>query len=469
MELNIRKMIDRRKRIDRAINTILRADTRASAMWQNVRRAYALADIADAVNDQPTSAVIGLLGSLSSDDAAEVFAELPLTRQVELLSAMAQPLAVSLLERMPSDERADLFAHLDLADRAELLSALPAEDRADILALGAYPEGSVGSATSSNFATVEPTITVAEALRQLRVTATDAETIYVIYVLDIDGRLVGAVSLRELVLADPGDLVSSLVRSDPIKITANAPREEAAELIRRYDLLAVPVVESTDDTMVGIVTVDDAMDIEKEEDAAQLARFGGTVGALGGPELDIRSSSLTTMFKTRVFWLALLTVFGIITSTYVANQEELLAQSIILAAFIAPIIDMGGNTGSQSATLVIRAMALGQVRLRLADVWFVLKREIPVALMLGVTIAILEAILAQASKGVGGTILLIVGLSMLACTILGGIVGVLLPFLARRIGTDPATLSAPMITSVMDLSGVAIYFAIAYAFLGPFS
>lgn len=467
MDLNLRKIIDRRKHIDRALDAILRADPRASAMWQEVRRAHALPDIADAVDGRPTSAIIGLLGSLSVDDATEIFAELPLSRQVELAHAMPSSLTSKLLELMPSDERADLFAHLDEPAYHNLLSALPADDQADVRALGGYPEGSAGSATSSDFATVEPDLTVRAALERIRATAEDAETIYVIYVLDSGGHLVGAVSLRELVLADPDDAVSSLVRTDPIKISAAAPRDEATELIRRYDLLALPVV-NTDDIMIGIVTVDDAMDIEKEVDAAQLARFGGTVGALGGPELDLRNSSLFSMFKTRVFWLALLTVFGIITSTYVANQEELLAQSIILAAFIAPIIDMGGNTGSQSATLVIRAMALGQVRLRFADIWFVLRREIPVVLMLGVTIALLEAVLAQASKGVGGTILLIVGLSMLACTILGGIVGVLLPFIARKIGTDPATLSAPMITSVMDLSGVAIYFAIAYAFLGPF-
>lgn len=217
--------------------------------------------------------------------------------------------------------------------------------------------------------------------------------------------------------------------------------------------------------MVGIVTVDDAMDIEKQEDATQLARFGGTVGS-DDTDLDILASPFRTMFRVRVFWLVLLTLFGVVTSTFVAAQEEILSQVIVLAAFIAPIVDMGGNAGSQSATLVIRAMALGDVRLCWQDVWRVVRRELPVAAALGMVVAGMETVLARFSKGIGLDVLLVVGLSMLVCTVLGGIIGVLLPFAARRMGTDPATLSSPLITSVMDLVGVFIYFAFAYAFLG---
>jgi magnesium transporter len=181
--------------------------------------------------------------------------------------------------------------------------------------------------------------------------------------------------------------------------------------------------------------------------------------------VDIVQSPLLRIFKARVFWLIVLTFFGVITSTFVAQQEEILSRAIVLAAFIAPIIDMGGNTGSQSATLVIRAMALGQVRLRLRDFLFILKRDVPVALAMGVSIGVLEAILAYFSKGIGGSVLLVVGLAMLTVTIVGSLIGVGLPFVARRLGFDPATLSGPVITSVMDLSGVMIYFGYAYWFL----
>ncbi|WP_256679811.1 magnesium transporter [Pseudomonas sp. Q1] len=254
------------------------------------------------------------------------------------------------------------------------------------------------------------------------------------------------------------------MRRDPVFARALWPSEQAAEMIRRYDLLALPVTNGGK-RMIGIVTVDDAMDIEKEQDATQLARFGGTA-SLGGPDLDVLVSPFGRMFKMRVFWLAILTLFGILTSTFVAAQEEFLTQVIVLAAFIAPIVDMGGNTGSQSATLVIRAMALGELKLQWRDVWFIIKRELPVAAALGIAIVVLEVILAHLSKGVGFDALMVVGLSMLVCTVLGGVIGALLPFLARRIGTDPATQSSPLITSVMDLIGVFIYFGFAYAFLG---
>lgn len=187
---------------------------------------------------------------------------------------------------------------------------------------------------------------------------------------------------------------------------------------------------------------------------------------MSGPDIDVVSTPLRRIFTARVFWLIVLTLFGVATSTFVAQQEEILAEAIVLAAFIAPIIDMGGNTGSQASTLVIRAMALGRVQLRLRDFLFILKRDFPVAVAMGLIIGVLEAVLAFLSKGVGADILLVVGLAMLAVTITGSLIGVGLPFIARRLGLDPATLSGPTITSIMDLLGIMIYFGLAYVFLG---
>jgi len=365
---------------------------------------------------------------------------------------------------MPSDERADLFNRLQDPAKPGLLAGLAEADQQDILRLAAYPEGTVGAATTTAFVAVQAEMTTAEALAHIRRHAGAMETIYTLFVLDADRRLLGTVSLRELVLADAGSRVQALQRPDPVHVHANWPQAQASEVIRRYDLLAVPVVDSSK-RMIGIVTVDDAMDIGKREDATQLTRFGGT-GTLANGDLDMLRTPLRRMFGVRVFWLAVLTAFGIVTSTFVAAQEALLSQAIVLAAFIAPIVDMGGNTGSQSATLVIRGMALGELGVNWRDVGRVIRRELPVAAALGLCIAVLEAALAGFSKGVGSEVLLVVGLSMLACTTLGGLVGALLPFAARRVGADPATLSAPMITSVMDLVGVFIYFGIAWAFLG---
>lgn len=384
-------------------------------------------DMAEALEILKSRDVARLLPCLKAGALAEVFVYFSEERQSRLLQELPRETVVALFEGMAADERVDLFHDLDEAARQRLLPALAHGEREDILRLAAYAEGSVGSVTTSDYVAVLPDMSVAQALAHVRATAADKETIYVIYVQDKEGHLCGTLSLREL-------------------------------------LLALPVINGGE-KMVGIVTVDDAMDIEKQEDATQLARFGGTV-TTDGTDLDILESPFRKMFSVRVFWLVLLTLFGVVTSTFVAAQEEILSQVIVLAAFIAPIVDMGGNAGSQSATLVIRAMALGDVSLRWQDVWRVVRRELPVAAALGLVVAAMETVLAWFSKGIDLDVLLVVGLSMLVCTVLGGIIGVLLPFVARRIGTDPATLSSPLITSIMDLVGVFIYFAFAYAFLG---
>ena len=421
-------------------------------------------DMAEALETLDCKILARLLAGLKASVLAELFVYFTEDRRIRLLRELPRNTVVALFESMASDERVDLFQDLDEAAHQRLLAALMHADQQDILRLAAYPEGSVGAVTTSDYVAVLPDMHVAEALAHVRATAPDKETIYVIYVQDQKGRLCGTLSLRELLLADDALHISAVMRHTPVFARASWPMGKAAELISRYDLLALPVLNDAD-AMIGIVTVDDAMDIERQEDATRLARFGGTVSS-DDTDLDILASPFRTMFCVRAFWLVLLTLFGVVTSTFVAAQEAILSQAIVLAAFIAPIVDMGGNAGSQSATLVIRAMALGDVRLHLRDIWRIVRRELPVAASLGLVVAGLESTLAYLSKDISADVLLVVGLSMLICTVLGGLIGALLPFMARRIGTDPATLSSPLITSIMDLVGVFVYFALAYAFLG---
>ena len=427
-----------------------------------VRRTHP-SDLTEVLRPATAGKVAALLMLLEPRVRAALFAHFDPERQDELIAALPRKAISELFEHLPADDRADLFNRLDTATRPELLASLQRAEREDILRLSAYPEGTVGAATTSDFVAVSANMHVADALAHLRTQDADSETIYVLYVLDDDQRLCGTVSLRALVVADPQVPLSALMQTEPVFVRAGWPVAQAVALIRRYDLLAVPVINGGD-RMIGIVTVDDAMDLDKEHDANQLARFGGAAST-GGGDLDVTRTPLRRLFTVRLFWLAMLTVFGIITSTFVAAQEELLSSVIVLAAFIAPIVDMGGNTGSQSATLVIRSMALGELGMGWRHVWFVVRRELPVAAGLGITIAVLEAVLAFFSKGVGGDVLLVVGLSMLVCTALGGVIGAMLPFAARRIGADPATLSSPLITSIMDLLGVFIYFGFAWLLL----
>ncbi|WP_374630789.1 magnesium transporter [Pannonibacter indicus] len=430
-----------------------------------------------ALADRHPADIAAVTASLAPEEITQILLLLPERREAEVFGyfepaiqvAVAGQLSRSGLARlvtaMSHDERADLFNRLTPDQQQALLPGIAHAEREDIRKLASYPEGTAGSIMTSDYATLTPDLTVREAIDRLRQEAPDRETIYEAYVVDDQRQLTGVVSLRDLLLARDEVQVSGIMRKGVIFAHVQDKRDSVVQKIADYDLLALPIVNGGD-ALAGIVTVDDAMDAAEAQRGRRVLQFGGNVAPGGGPDLDLRASSFLEMFKVRSFWLIMLTVFGVITSTFVAAQEEILSQAIVLAAFIAPIVDMGGNTGSQSATLVIRAMALGDLKLRWRDIWFVIKREIPVALTLGVIIALLEAVLAYFSKGVGGDVLLVVGLSMAACTVLGGLIGALLPFAARRIGTDPATLSSPMITSIMDLLGVFIYFGLAYAFLG---
>ncbi|MEJ2794542.1 magnesium transporter [Iodobacter sp. LRB] len=449
--------------LSNAIQAMLRQyDSQAFA---RLARSTPLADMADVLEAHPIAQIAQLLRALDPASRCALFAHFAAPVQDKILSALPADIVVNLFELLASDKRADIFNRLNAEKKELLLPALAKAERDDILNLASFPEGSVGSATTSEYATITSQQTAEQALLSLRQGAPDKETIYVVYVVNEGRQLLGTVSLRELVLARPEMRVDEMMKTNSVFARADWPAAEAAELIRRYDLLAIPVLDQGE-RMIGIMTVDDAMDIEKEQDATRLSQFGGTASG-GGADLSLRDSSIRQLFKVRVLWLIILTGFGIITSTFVSQQADLISEVIILAAFLAPIVDMGGNTGSQSATLVLRAMALGEVRLCWKDVWFVIKREIPVALAIAIVIGILETILAYFSKdAMNFDILMVIGLSMMVCTAAGGIIGALLPFGARLMRADPATLSAPLITSIMDLLGVFIYFGFAYAFLG---
>jgi len=419
-------------------------------------------DIAEVLEGFSLANIDAVMSSLPGDLRAAVFAELPGMIQRELIHSLPREVLEELFAALPADEQADLFNSLSVQVRTDLLPMLSTADRESVVTLAGFAEGTVGSVTSSDYVRLEAHQSVSSALDTIREVADTIESIYVGYVLDSDARLHGTVSLRDLVTAQPSTQVGTITTGDPIFTDGDAPVSEAIELIRRYDLIALPVVNDSGQ-MIGVVTVDDAMDVEKEISSRAITSFGAS--GLQGQDLDIKHSKLRTIIGVRGLWLAVLTFFGILTSTFVAAQEELLEAAIILAAFIAPIVDMGGNTGSQSATLVIRALALGDYRVTWRDIWKVIRREIPVVLILAVGVALLEAVLAYFSKGVGGTVLLVVGLAMAANIIIGGLLGSLMPFAARKLKTDPAALSAPMITSIMDFVGVLVYFGLAYLFL----
>ena len=423
------------------------------------------ADLANEVGGLPPSEAAKLMRALTPAQQSKVFGYFGPRFQIAISRHISRPDFARIVTDMSHDERADLWKALSEDQRATLLPALAQAEREDIRRLAAYPEGTAGAAMTSDYATLAPDMTAADAIAHLRREAPDTETIYTAYVVDPDRRLKGVVTLRDLILADERRSISDLMMVNAPSGRVDEPLRDIAERIAAYDVFALPIL-TTGGRLVGIVTIDDALDIGRAASAATLARFGAT-GAFAGDDLDMRGSSLGRIFRVRLVWLSILSVFGVVTAGYIAGQEALLAEMLILAAFVAPIIDMGGNTGSQSATLVIRAMALGQLELRARDIWFVLKRELPVLAGLGLVVASLMAVFATLGQTIAPQVLWVIWLTMVCVTIMGGVLGALAPFAARRLGTDPAAMSAPLITSIMDLVGVVIYFAIAWALLGP--
>ena len=410
------------------------------------------ADIAALMAELSPDAAGQALLALPLDLAAATFGYLPPHLQVALARRLERRALARVFAAMAHDERADLFAALPEAERAPLLPALAQAERDDLLHLAAYPHGSVGSVMTSDYATMPGDLTAREAVEHLRAVAPDAETIYTAYVLDAAGRLVGSVGLRDLVLAPPDRRVADIMRRDPATIRADAPRAEAVERIRRYDLLALPVVNG-DNRLVGIVTVDDAMDVAEEETSASF-RKAGAVGRMAG---SLLTASVGLLYRKRVPWLVILVFGNIFSGAGIALFEATIAAHVVLVFFLPLLIDSGGNAGSQSATLMVRALATGEVRL--PDWGRMLVREVAVAALLGLTMAAAVSLLGL-WRG-GPEIALVVALTMVLVVLTGSLVGMALPFLLSRFRLDPAVASAPLITSIADAAGVLIYFGMA--------
>jgi magnesium transporter len=410
------------------------------------------ADIARYLEQLDVERILPLLEQLPLDKRAEAFGYFPLDRQFELTQDMPRPALAALIGAMSADERADLYNRFDLPRRATLLPALAQAERDDLCRLASYPQGSAGAVMTSEYSTVAAHLTAAQAIDALRREAADAETIYQTYVLDAERRLLGTLSLRELVLAAPDMAVMQLMNTEIISAQVNATQEQVARLINQYDLLALPIVNSRRQ-LLGIVTCDDAMDVVVEE-ATEDFHKGALIGT---PIGNMKTATISLLYRKRVLWLVLLVFGNLFSGAGIAAFEDVIASNIALVFFLPLLVDSGGNAGAQSATLMVRALATGEVLLR--DWARLLWRECAVALGLGVTMAVAVASLGILRGGVD--IAVVVASSMLIIVLLGSLIGMSLPFLLSRLRFDPATASGPLITSIADAAGVLVYFGIA--------
>jgi magnesium transporter len=400
---------------------------------------------------------------------AEIFSHFDLDQQAELATGESRKAMAELLEELPHDDRADLVQRLDPQVEEQILPLVARAEREDIRKLTSYADGTAGALMSSDYATLRPEMTVAQALEQIRVQAPTKETIYYIYIVDEAHHLVGFVSLKDLILAKPVQLVGDVMHKDVITAEVNEDQEPVARKIEKYDLLAIPVING-EHKLVGIVTHDDALDVirqEQQEDLEKLMAIGGRhqVG-------EYLKTPAWQHFRKRAYWIVGLAALGLVSGIIIHGFEHTLTAMIILALYMPMVADTGGNTGSQSATVVVRALALGEISPR--DVVRVLFKEFQVSFLLGIILGILSfgkvLFLSQGAEipfghslaGVGGCIAIALALQVITATLIGA----LLPLGAAKLKWDPAVVASPALTTIVDITGLLIYFGAAKLLLG---
>ena len=411
-------------------------------------------DLADVLEQLEPSLGWRLLERLPN--RAEIFTFFAPEQQVRLAREFPRATLAELVSEMPADERTDLFKRFDQNQRDMLLPALAHAEREDIRKLSAYVEGTAGALMTSDYAMLKKDMTVAQAMAYLRDEAPDAETIYQAYIVSDKRKLLGAVSLRDLILADLNKSIQELMTSDVVHALVTDDQEDIAKKIARYDLLALPITDERG-ILVGIVTYDDAMDVVSEEATDDIHKSAGVSTIVG----NLKDASIGLLYRKRVFWLVLLVFGNLFSGAGIAHFEDIIAANLVLVFFLPLLVDSGGNAGSQSATLMVRALATGEVVMR--DWLYLIGREALVALALGCTMAAAVSVLGYIRGD--ELIALVLALSMVSIVMIGCMIGMSLPFVLSKFNFDPASASAPLITSVCDAVGVVIYLFIAAYFL----
>lgn len=422
-------------------------------------------DVADIIADlQPEDEAV-LFRVLPRQTASDAFEYLPRDTQEALLRALGQEQVADLINLMAPDDRTALLEELPAEITRRLLELLSPEELAVARRLLGYPEGSVGRLMTPDYVAIRPTWTIQQVLDHVRAVGHQSETLNVLYVTDKQGLLLDDIRIREILLSPPDGLVSDIMDESVVSLRADMKDEAAVELFKKYDLVALPVTDS-DGVLVGIVTVDDVLDVQ-EAAATEDIQMIGAVEALDDPYM---ATPVLQLVRKRAPWLIILFVSGLLTATALGSFEAIIAQATILVTFMPLIISSGGNSGSQAASLVIRAMALGE--LTLLQWWHVLGREILSGLGLGAILAAVgfgvsylwcrtEPELGQHAALVAST----VAVSLIGVVMWGTIVGSMLPFVMRRLGLDPAVSSTPFVATLVDVTGIVIYFTMAIAIL----
>lgn len=438
--------------------------------WESLRIAFEEvdpADIAEVLEDLPAADSGVLFRILPRDVAGVAFEYLPLEHQTEIVQTLGSEQLTNVLNEMAPDDRTRLFEELPAEVTKRALEQLKPEELKVARALLGYPESSAGRYMTPEYLALKPSMTAQEALDYVRANGKGRETLNILYVVDDKGILLDDVRLAELVMAPPQTRVADVPKRALVALQATANRAEVLEVFEKYDRVALPVTDSRG-AMVGIITADDVLDVAEEKATEEIQKMGG-VEALDAPYMDVGAFE---MIKKRGSWLSVLLIGEMLTTTAMGYFEHALEQAIVLALFVPLIISSGGNSGSQATSLIIRALAVREIGL--GDWWRVLLRELRSGLFLGLmlgAIGFTRIVLWEWLHHLGvihssyGPHYLLVGLtvacSLVGVVLFGSVIGSMLPFILRRFGFDPATASAPFVATLVDVTGIVIYFTAA--------
>jgi len=410
-------------------------------------------EIAEIVKYLKAKERLFLFNNWDKDFAADIFENLNRPIQISILKSLSHGESTKLLNRISSDDRADLFSALPPAMVKDFLSVMEQEEARDVRELIAYDSNTAGGRMTTEFARLSPDDTVGGSLEKIRATAKDLETIYYLYVLDKQDRLIGVLSLKELVVANPSLPIPKIMHRHIISVPVNMDQEHAARKISRYDFLALPVVDVRK-RMKGIITVDDVLDVMEDESTEDMYHFG----AVTKPVENYLQANIISVARHRISWLLFLVVASLFSGLIMEKNAVLLGTTVTLAFFIPLLMNTGGGAGTQAATIVVRGLATGE--LKFGDIWRIIRKELLIGLLMGTIIGILAALRAlifQHDPWLG----LSVALTMIAIICVATTIGALLPLFFKRIGVDPAISSGPLISTIVDITTLLIYFRIA--------
>lgn len=416
------------------------------------------ADVAAVLEEMEEEDMRKVFRILPKDQAAEVFSYLDVDTQQNIITSLSDKDAGLIVDNLMADDAADLMDEMPANVVKRILANASPETRRDINHLLRYPEDSAGSIMTVEYLDLKENLTVEEAIARIRKVGLDSETVNICYVLDSGRRLIGTVSLRYLLLHESSEVIGDFMNENVVSINTMMDQEDAAELFKKYDFTAMPVVDN-ENRLVGIITVDDIMDIVEEETTEDIEKMNAI---LPGDKPYMRTG-VFEIWKKRIPWLLLLMISATFTGSIITSFEDSLSKYVVLTAFIPMLMDTGGNAGGQASATIIRGLSLNDIAF--PDVFKVVWKEIRVAVLCGLTLAACNFLKLMAFDRVGLTVSLVVCITLAAVVLIAKVVGCTLPMAAKRIGFDPAVMASPFITTIVDALSLMIYFRIATVLL----